>query len=187
MTDAKTPEDRETLDALMAKADSAAERLLRATLPLMGEVPPVDLGTVCRWLGFEVYSRPCDAFGAICVLKGQKRILMVNTSANRGRARFSIAHELGHVLLGHRSGPGMSGLRDSWRESQADRFAAALLMPFSLLMQEAGEAVGSLSRRYGVSREAMRLRLRALRTAQSRRRGEPYFIRAPLFTRHDMD
>ena len=154
-------------------AHSAAAALLRATLPLMKKVPPVDLGVVCDHLGIEVYSHPCGAFGAVCVWKGQRRILMVNASMNLGRARFSIAHELGHVLLGHRfehgrnAGPGLPVPRIAWQERQADRFAVELLMPASLLAGEpraqGGDCgVAELSRRYKVSAQAMRIRLEAL-------------------------
>lgn len=147
---------------IMAQADEAASSVLAATLPLM-KAPPVDLGAVCRWLGFDVYARSCDAFGAVCVVRADRRILMVNAAMSRARARFSIAHELGHVLLGHSTGTVALALRDGWQERQADRFAATLLMPQDLLEGEPSHELGALSRRYCVSREAMGRRLRSLR------------------------
>lgn len=79
----------------MPFGDDAVRSLLDATLPLM-QAPPVNLGVICRWLGIEVYAQPCRAFGALFLLREGRGVLLVNSSLPQGRARFSIAHELGH-------------------------------------------------------------------------------------------
>lgn len=64
-----------------------------------------------------------------------------SVTRNEGRLRFTVAHELGHMLL-HRkrlvvfkdTGELHRG-RDAQLERQADRFAAAMLMPLHLVLQ----------------------------------------------------
>ena len=64
--------------------------------------------------------------------------IVYRDSENRGRTRFTIAHELGHILLGHE----LSDSRGHYRtasdrrepaEKQADEFAARLLAPACVL------------------------------------------------------
>ena len=143
----------------MPFGDDAVRSLLDATLPLM-QAPPVNLGVICRWLGIEVYAQPCRAFGALFLLREGRGVLLVNSSLPQGRARFSIAHELGHLLLRHNPLGRIGEPRDLDQERQADRFASELLMPFSLLREDCRRlSFDALCRRYRVSRQAMRIRL----------------------------
>ena len=81
-----------------------------------------------------------DVLGAAFISDGE--ILVSETIlSNEGRYRFTCAHELGHFILhGHLN----RAFRDtdvepgnrSGCESEADRFAAAFLMPATLLMRE---------------------------------------------------
>ncbi|MBK7997386.1 MAG: ImmA/IrrE family metallo-endopeptidase [Verrucomicrobia bacterium] len=68
----------------------------------------------------------------------------LETAKNPGRARFSIAHELGHYFLEHHRALLMSGqshnstsnfICDDVLEREADEFAAALLIPSFALRQ----------------------------------------------------
>ena len=139
--------------------DAAVQFLLDATLPLM-QSPPVNLGVICRWLGIEVYTQPCRAFGALFLAGKGRSILLVNSTLPQGRARFSVAHELGHLLLRHEPVSRIGEPRDLDQERQADRFASELLMPFSLLREDCRRlSFDALCRRYRVSRQAMRIRL----------------------------
>jgi len=78
------------------------------------------------------------------------------------RQRFSLAHELGHILL--KVGPEMD------EEKAAYRFASALLAPANALRREVGERrsavdlgeLAMLKQRYRVSLQAMVYRLREL-------------------------
>lgn len=86
------------------------------------------------------------------------------------RNRFAVAHELGHIMLGHvRAGePPLRhhDYRDSTGEmKQANAFAAALLMPERFLRQvfESIESVQQMGEAFGVSTEAAIYRLKALR------------------------
>lgn len=148
------------------EAREAAVRLLEATLSLM-DAPPVALCLICRRLDIDVYARPCSAFGAILVEAKGRRIMLVNSSASLERARFSMAHELGHFLLRHRATRQPPMALDERQERQADCFAAELLMPASLLSAEKS-GMTALCRRYRVSRQAMTFRLRSLGLTASR-------------------
>ena len=146
----------------MPFGDDVVQSLLDATLPLM-QAPPVNLGVICRWLGIEVYAQPCRAFGALFLLRGGRGVLLVNSSLPQGRARFSIAHELGHLLLRHNPLGRIGEPRDPDQERQADRFASELLMPESLLREDCEKLPFEvLCRRYRVSRQAMRIRLESV-------------------------
>jgi Zn-dependent peptidase ImmA (M78 family) len=80
-----------------------------------------------------------------------------------GRARFTVAHELGHLLL-HANAPlaRASGTERpfSLSEPQANRFAATLLMPAKFISPTDNQR--SVATRHGVSLEAAAHRLRDL-------------------------
>ncbi len=83
------------------------------------------------------------------------------------RARFGIAHELGHFAL-HRGV--LTG--DRLTETQANRFASALLLPRASFLAESGralrgtrinwDAMSALKQRWGVSKAALLYRARQL-------------------------
>ena len=109
-------------------------------------------------------------------------VIGVNSSHPTQRQRFTIAHEIGHLLLhadetlhvdknfpiGLRSG--ISGKSVDKNEIEANQFAAALLMPSDLLSKDvtplAGRdvlfAIRKLAKKYGVSEQAMSIRLSVL-------------------------
>ena len=93
------------------------------------------------------------------------------TTEGAERQRFTIAHEVGHYALGHMVGKTL--FRDTTEtftgrvydsvEVEANRFAADLLMPASLVKsaieQDGIQTVSQLAQRFGVSASAMRWRL----------------------------
>lgn len=83
------------------------------------------------------------------------------------RQRFTQAHELGHVVLGHVSRE-HTLLRDTtlndrgdWREVDANAFAAALIMPEKYIRHQASKtsSIRDLADFFGVSPTAVRFRL----------------------------
>jgi len=145
----------------VARAKAAAKELLDATLPFM-KAPPVNLGIICDWLGIEVYTMPCEAFGAIfsrSPLEGRK-FLLANDKLAQGRFRFSIAHELGHVLLNHEPLKHVYEQRKPAVERQADSFAAELLLPERFLRKDCADYTKpELAARYKVSRSSLEFQL----------------------------
>ena len=142
---------------------TVARDLLASTLPLMKKTPPVNLGVICDWLGIEVYAMPCDAFGAMFSLRENKKCLLANDKLPQGRFRFSIAHELGHILLDHEPLKHIYEQRKPVVERQADSFAAELLLPEQFLRGDcANYTVSELAARYKVSRQSLEYKLNDL-------------------------
>jgi Zn-dependent peptidase ImmA (M78 family) len=81
------------------------------------------------------------------------------------RRRFTVAHELGHYILGHQHAPRDTSDFSRSRspiEVQANQFAAELLMPAQVVrtMALSGRAtVDQLAETFAVSRQAMEYRL----------------------------
>jgi len=110
-------------------------------------------------------------------------VMLVNSTHRYGRQRFSLAHELGHLLFGDAEGLVLTDYLNgtkSFEESRADCFAAAFLMPakgVQALAAQLGEApaereahhswlcalVSRLSVEFGVSVESAGYRLMNLK------------------------
>lgn len=122
-----------------------------------------------------------DISGELIRMKNGDYGINVNSDHPETRQRFTLAHELGHYLL-HRSliGDGVNDDRayrstrtgryhntliGPRQETQANKFAADLLMPFHLIdeCREEGLDRARMARRLKVSEHAMAIRL-----------GEPY-------------
>jgi Zn-dependent peptidase ImmA (M78 family) len=167
-------------------ARPAYARLRRqADLLLDGLVaPPVDLQPIADRLGVEVrrYGLEPDISGVL-YRDGDRRVIVVNQAHSSARQRFTIAHELGHLLLHKGQTVHVdSGFRLNFRdprsataeeveEIEANAFAANLLMPAHWLRAEIEAAsfdltddgaLAQLAARYEVSSQAMALRLAAI-------------------------
>ena len=122
-----------------------------------------------RKLDIEVVEDEADSIDAMLIyVPPGKPVIAVNSSRPLCRRRFSVAHEIGHYLLGHNSlsfsesGGGMIK-RESRQERAANAFAAEFLMPKKLLAREAHKySLRGLARRYLVSMQAMEIRLKEL-------------------------
>lgn len=117
-----------------------------------------------------------DALSGFALNQDGGPVIAVNRGQSRGRQRFTVAHELGHLLLSHHADfhidlissvaagepPGFD-----WRhERAANTFAASLLMPAGMVRDDwlaADQNAAELAtRRYQVSQEAMGIRLAVL-------------------------
>jgi Zn-dependent peptidase ImmA (M78 family) len=103
-------------------------------------------------------------------------LVAANSQQSAGRQRFTLAHELGHVALSHHADfhvdlahPVSAGEPPGydWRQERAaNTFAANLLMPAGWIRNDRVAeklSVGKLAARYGVSGEAMGIRLETFR------------------------
>lgn len=123
----------------------------------------------------EQMDMPAELSGLV-VFVHHSPVIVVNTRERHvpARQRFTAAHELGHVLLGHHDTFHVDLDRSdgfppdyNWRqERSANDFAAALLMPAPLLRRDVETTLGAsareLARRYEVSEQAMSIRLSTL-------------------------
>lgn len=173
---------REALSDVQPLSDEEIENEAKRVLELHGLFSvPVDPVTLANLSGIKVHNAKFgdpNVSGAVAK-RGKNIKILVNQSDAPFRKRFTIAHELGHHLL-HLHGDGefvdteVDFFRDIERpgdspyrraEVQANRFAAALLMPGELVKREAvgNASLTTLARRFNVSEEAMGYRLAKLR------------------------
>jgi Zn-dependent peptidase ImmA (M78 family) len=129
-------------------------------------LPPVDVEFMARRLGIELVRQSrFDCAGSI-ESEGERAIIRVNRDDHPVRQRFTIAHEIGHLML-HPMKAGRLYLRDTnfygdSRETAANRYAADLLMPewmLDMAMRSTGGDVRRLARLFHVSEQAMQYRL----------------------------
>lgn len=161
---------------------------------------PVDLNAVCRHLGVRTLDyfqgrpiikelglenrwRSNDGFLVRC--DGQA-LIFYHPSIPEPRRRFTIAHEIGHYVLGH-GGDLVNrepSSRDNPIEQEANRFAASLLSPACVFwgMDVSNAAViaeySNISYRAAQFRSAELLRLLARDRESMRLYGHPYFLRS---------
>ncbi len=132
---------------------------------------PVDVDVVRRHL--KLYLRRVDAgYNGGHLLKTPKRwYVVINTRDPMERQRFTAAHEIGeYLLIRHYQRQGKEPPKSSRNERFCDAFAAHLLMPEDIVRQQADELCHGrrndkrdvLASRFGVSREALNIRLRDL-------------------------
>jgi Zn-dependent peptidase ImmA (M78 family) len=90
--------------------------------------------------------------------------ILYNDARSIVRKRFSVAHELGHLYLGHLHGNSSNDFNtDNFDEIEANAFAAHLLMPPTFLRKDIKSGIKDpevLAKRYNVSVDAMWLQLR---------------------------
>jgi Zn-dependent peptidase ImmA (M78 family) len=126
---------------------------------------PVDVNAVAEKLALKIvpFDFPQSFSG---VLKKDKGVIGVNKNHPLVRQRFTIAHELGHFLLGHEADAiDEAPERPMPLEREANLFASHLLMPTAevqQLVQKLGLDIRRLAREFNVSDQAMTIRLLGL-------------------------
>lgn len=141
---------------------------------------PTDPLLLAHKLGIDVNNAKFndDSLSALIARRGSTTRIFIAQSEPPYRKRFSIAHELGHYFL-HLQGDGEIADKriqmyrrgndprpDDWdedrvREIEANRFAAALLMPEEFVRDEwsVNPNVSAMSKIFKVSQEAMGYRI----------------------------
>ncbi len=130
--------------------------------------PPVPVEKLAKSLGVRIEYNPFDdELSGMAFLRDGKPIIGVNSKHHPNRQRFTIAHELGHIVL-HRSHLETAVLIDKSKnfmieegknfiprnqtsaegsdplEIQANAFASELLLPAKLVRQVLSESTGDL-------------------------------------------
>jgi hypothetical protein len=138
-----------------AFAGLAAEQIVKG----MGLTLPIDPIKVAKDRDIEVAAKPASAGGVSGMLirvGDQFAIAYATHIDNEGFKNFCVAHELGHYFLpGHPDAVLKGGMHESRAgftsgdpyEIQADRFAAAFLMPRHLFfpaLEAAGEGLAAI-------------------------------------------
>lgn len=140
------------LGLIKASKIKTAPVMLNETLPYVRKVFDVSvMGATEEQIGSKI--------DAVTKRDGTEIYILYNNSKHIHRQRFSFAHELGHLHLGHVHGGSSIDLNSkNFDEVEANQFAAHLLMPPAFLRADikAGlkDAAG-LAKKYNVSEEAI--------------------------------
>jgi len=147
--------------------------------------PPVPVDQIAESLNAIISFEPFegkDDISGILYRDGKNTIIGINSAHAQTRQRFSIAHEIGHLMLHDKElfvdkvvrvnfRDNKSSLATDREEIQANTFAAELLMPKSLINAEIDrlikkwqtfdkdELIGHLFKTFQVSPQAMEYRL----------------------------
>ena len=159
----------------------AAQETIRAFERSRGTIqPPVPVEELATWLGFQIIYLTLvpDEFSAI--LSSKDKLIGINGRHHRHRRRFSLCHELAHILMHHPPESLCSARHIALYNAEADECAAELLMPSRLLQDDLHRtrSVSDLARLFDVSEEALARKLLRLdgRSAAVREPTAPYHV-----------
>jgi Zn-dependent peptidase ImmA (M78 family) len=144
---------------------------------------PVSVEALFKHYGLTLLKKDLDdEISGMLVLNEGQKVVIVNQNQSPQRQRFTAMHELGHYLLHKRQNDYFIDTTTAWRrsnqaginrrqETEANEFAAALLMPESEVRRVIEEQdylffsedeITQLARLFKVSRPAMKVRLISL-------------------------
>lgn len=125
------------------------------------ESPLLDLVGACEGFGLWAFCLELgdDGFDGATVALDGRGLALINAAADPGRRRFTLAHELGHHIIGdeyvvHRGAGGGNGL-----ESRLNTFAGHLLLPDRAITKEWEEHEGHRDTRDALIRIGVAYRL----------------------------
>ncbi len=135
---------------------------------------PVDPAKIARAAGaslFADFSMPTQGLNGSFIIDDGVPAISFSPDDPWVRQRFSIAHSLGHMVLGHGRSlsddqSNYSASVDHYKEREANTFAMELLMPKEVIdwmvVKRGNRDVGEMSRALSVSERAMQARLEGL-------------------------
>ncbi len=130
-----------------------------------------NLHTIISKLGVAIYKTdklPNNILGSARKSKTGKWIIIVNSNQIYTRLRFTIAHEIGHIVLNHSNTEPefysfFSGGITTYKERQANVFATELLMPVpkfkELYFNKGITSVFDIANYFKVSKQAAEIRI----------------------------
>lgn len=143
--------------------------------------PDFNIKNLCENLGIILKEDDLsdDVSGFFVMTSDNVPVITYKKGEPENRMRFTVAHEIGHFTLHGKDQPifvdrkpvmlfrnTASSTGEVLKEREANAFAAALLMPKDLLIQEINnapdyidEAIVYLAKSFGVSEQAMSFRL----------------------------
>lgn len=142
---------------------------------------PVDLVGVCRKLGIilssykqQPFDTPINADGFCCRLGDKHYIFYNHKVTSMPRKRFTVAHEIGHIVLSHLSDTVVTRLgdaephQDNPLEYEANVFASRLLSPSCVLHELGISDARTIAKICGLSRQAAEIRAERLKLLEAR-------------------
>jgi len=117
---------------------------------------PVNVSRLAQKLNIDVNEDAYLPNGlyAVSYSDGKKNYIEFVSSGNVAVDRFTLAHELGHLLLRHKS----ASSRKEYEEEQANIFAARLLAPMIIIREHDPSSAAELSDIFGMSASSANIR-----------------------------
>lgn len=161
------------LPMMIGEKPYLAAKITRANLAISPDVPIQNLVELLEKNGVFILTLPTifpklDAFSVWAALDQERPIIVVSSSKPMDRMRFSISHELGHLVL-HQPPHNVVHVV----EKQADEYASELLLPeeamhIELIPPVSLTSVARMKLRWGVSMQAIIYRARTLKIINDR-------------------
>lgn len=124
-------------------------------------------------LGLSELTKKTDGF---CTVTKNHTYIFFDSALPSGRQRFTVAHEIGHLILGHVR-PGMATVEnreptgsERAEERQANQFAARLLAPACVLHEIGALTPEQIQKVCGISRQAAHFRAERMQELERRKR-----------------
>lgn len=151
---------------------------------------PVDLNGICRRLGVRVHtyakmggmSETARQTDGMTYFSWGRPVILFNQDKPPARIRFTVAHELGHLVLGHVA-PGVQSTvnrepspEDNPIETAANQFAARLLAPACVLWGLDIHTADEIAQLCDISKQAAQFRAKRMAVLYQRNR----FLTSPL-------
>lgn len=146
---------------------------------------PVSLSGICKMAGIKLLKNSAahrlkEGEYGVSIKQGNIWYIIFDDFDTAQRSRFTVAHELGHIFLGHEMLYGYhtrkTNIAKPTAETEADMFAARLLAPACVLWGINAQTTEQISEICDISRSAAAYR--AERMEILRRRGK--FLTSPL-------
>lgn len=175
---------------------TARDAAWRILLDCNVERLPVDLNLICKTLGVRTTSYQANLVliqrrnlseivarsDGLTFFAGDTPVIMYNETYTPERIRFTVAHELGHIVLGHVSPGGVTTAnrepnpQDNPQETAANQFAARLLAPACVLWGLDLHTSEEIAQTCRISKQAAEFRVSRMNELYSRNR----FLTSPL-------
>ena len=143
---------------------------------------PIKPTAICKQIGIPVKRAPLegDSDGYTFIYKGQPIIVINSNCTNHSRLRFTIAHELGHIILGHVGKYALVNREpspnDNPIEQEANIFASRLLAPACVLWGCKVKSAEDIMKLCDISYQAADFRMKRMQVLYARNK----FLTSPL-------
>lgn len=128
---------------------------------------PVKLNDIVKDMAISVKEDDLTMDGVARMDKSGIAFILYKKAMSDERKRFTVAHELGHIILEHITfGGDSSQLSSKSQEQEANQFAGSLLIPLKDLkafMKNGDKTLDDITKRYWVSRDAASVAVRSNR------------------------
>jgi Zn-dependent peptidase ImmA (M78 family) len=152
----------ESMNQPSALGTEKARELLQSYGAVHGVVdPPIPVNALAKWMGFQVVLlfSVGDEFSGLVSTK--QKLIGINGNHHIHRQRFSLGHELAHILLKHPPESHCTAREIRLWNTEADFCASELLIPTDILRAylRRSRNPARLARVFQVSEEAMKVKM----------------------------